>query len=290
MIFDFYIHFFFVSPSFFIPSCYMCVCKKSVLLYSVYEPYHKRNSFFKQGGLPYWLLRMNATMQLRTSDPSYLKYVERWYRRVLPTLRDLTYANGGPIISAQVRFFPFFPMLEKIYGDHKIVWIPVSWSQVENEYGWVGSDLAYKEFLRDLFRELLGPDIILFTTDGCLTEIVEAGRVNGTLTTVDFGTYMNVTWAFLNVERKFNPDGPLVNRYSQIPPSAVVKYFWKKVHECFYLTFWLMWLFLQRILPRLARSLGWGVHSSGPCADTCLHAGHAADERQLQYLHVLRRQ
>lgn len=45
---------------------------------------------------------MNSTMKLRTSDPSYLQYVERWYRKVLPMLKDLTYANGGPIITAQV--------------------------------------------------------------------------------------------------------------------------------------------------------------------------------------------
>ncbi|OWA50338.1 Beta-galactosidase [Hypsibius exemplaris] len=135
------------------------------------------------GGLPYWLLRMNSSMQLRTSDPSYLHYVDRWYRKVLPLIHDLTYANGGPIISAQI----------------------------ENEYGWVGSDLVYKEFLRDLTKELLGPDIVLFTTDGPVDSAVVGGRVDGTLTTVDFGAGANVTHNFLDVERKFNSDGPLVN-------------------------------------------------------------------------------
>lgn len=39
--------------------------------------------------------------------------------------------------------------------------------QVENEYGaYGGNDQVYLKFLRDLLNELLGPDIILFTTDG----------------------------------------------------------------------------------------------------------------------------
>lgn len=30
-------------------------------------------------------------------------YVERWFRKVLPKLANLTYSNGGPIILAQVK-------------------------------------------------------------------------------------------------------------------------------------------------------------------------------------------
>jgi beta-galactosidase len=84
--------------------------------------------------------------------------------------------------------------------------------QIENEYGWVGKDMVYKEFLRDLTRELLGPEIVLFTTDGCVEWAVLAGHVNDTLTTVDFGAGTNISQCFLDIERKFNIDGPLVNR------------------------------------------------------------------------------
>jgi hypothetical protein len=84
--------------------------------------------------------------------------------------------------------------------------------QVENEYGSYGSDMVYKEFLHNLTRELFGPNVILFTTDGCSDGAVRSGHINGTLTTVDFGTYSNVTQCFIDVERKFNVDGPLVNR------------------------------------------------------------------------------
>lgn len=56
------------------------------------------------GGLPYWLLNRNPDMKLRTSDPSYLKYVDDWYSNVLlPKVKPLLYENGGPVIMVQVR-------------------------------------------------------------------------------------------------------------------------------------------------------------------------------------------
>jgi beta-galactosidase len=122
-------------------------------------------------------------MKLRTSDPTYLFYVERWYRKVLPMLTDLTYANGGPIITAQI----------------------------ENEYGsFPACDKIYQRFLQKLVLELLGPNIVLYTTDGPLDYMLTCGRVNGTLTTCDFGAGDNATNEF-NELRKFNVDGPLVN-------------------------------------------------------------------------------
>ncbi|XP_055334428.1 beta-galactosidase-like [Paramacrobiotus metropolitanus] len=135
------------------------------------------------GGLPYWLLRFNSTMKLRTSDPSYLQYVERWYRKVLPMLKDLTYANGGPIITVQI----------------------------ENEYGsYPACDKVYQNFLKKLVLEIMGPNIVLYTTDGPLDYMLSCGRVDGTLTTCDFGAGDNATNEFAEL-RKFNIDGPLVN-------------------------------------------------------------------------------
>ncbi|GAU98931.1 hypothetical protein RvY_10003 [Ramazzottius varieornatus] len=135
------------------------------------------------GGFPYWLLRMNSTMKLRTSDPSYLQYVERWYRKVLPMLRDLTYANGGPIITAQV----------------------------ENEYGsYPACDKKYKEFLRNLMIELLGDDVVLLTTDGCGDGMLKCGTVDDVLATCDFGAGGDVKESF-KILRKYNPEGPLLN-------------------------------------------------------------------------------
>ncbi|KAG7167991.1 Beta-galactosidase-like 2 [Homarus americanus] len=54
------------------------------------------------GGLPYWLLNKNPSMRLRSSDPTYLIYVDNWFNNVLlPKIRPLLYANGGPIIMVQ---------------------------------------------------------------------------------------------------------------------------------------------------------------------------------------------
>ena len=77
--------------------------------------------------------------------------------------------------------------------------------------------MKYKVFLRDLLKELLGPDLVLFTTDGNSAALVKRGMVDGTLTTVDFGTgsESDVRAAF-EVERQFNKDGPLVNRLANV--------------------------------------------------------------------------
>ncbi|OWA50335.1 Beta-galactosidase [Hypsibius exemplaris] len=135
------------------------------------------------GGLPYWLLRMNMTMKLRSSDPSYTQYVSRWYNKVLPYLKDLTYANGGPIITVQI----------------------------ENEYGsYPACDKVYQNLLKSLVLQNMGPDIVLYTTDGCLDYMMQCGKVDGALTTCDFGAGENAAGNFQTL-RKFNVDGPLVN-------------------------------------------------------------------------------
>ncbi|XP_055334426.1 beta-galactosidase-like [Paramacrobiotus metropolitanus] len=135
------------------------------------------------GGFPYWLLRENPGMQLRSSDPTYMKFVQRWYSVVLPMLRSMTYANGGPIISAQI----------------------------ENEYGATGiNDAKYKQALKNWTQTFLGPDIVLFTTDNNLDWTVKNGQIDGALATVDFGAGSDVNDAF-RIERLYNIDGPLVN-------------------------------------------------------------------------------
>ncbi|KAI1304943.1 Beta-galactosidase [Halotydeus destructor] len=134
------------------------------------------------GGFPYWLLRDNASMVIRSHDASYLKLVDRYLANILPVIRPLLYSNGGPVVMVQV----------------------------ENEYGSYGCDKTYTASLRDSFKKYLADDVVLFTTDGDSDNAVKCGKIDGVYATVDFGTGANVNAAFA-VQRRAEPKGPLVN-------------------------------------------------------------------------------
>ena len=42
-------------------------------------------------------------------------------------------------------------------------------------------------YLRDLFRSVLGGDVVLFTTDGSGESYLQCGAIDGVYATVDFG-------------------------------------------------------------------------------------------------------
>ena len=135
------------------------------------------------GGLPAWLLR-NRSMVLRSSDPTYLMYVDLWYSVLLPMMKPLLYENGGPIITVQV----------------------------ENEYGSYDTcDNAYLSHLHDTFRKYLGKTVVLFTTDGASTSLLKCGTDTSLFyATVDFGITSNPSQNF-QAQRAVEPHGPLVN-------------------------------------------------------------------------------
>ncbi|XP_018428213.1 PREDICTED: beta-galactosidase [Nanorana parkeri] len=134
------------------------------------------------GGLPPWLLTKKSIV-LRSSDPDYLQAVDNWMSVFLPKIKPLLYQNGGPIITVQV----------------------------ENEYGsYFTCDYNYLRHLMKLFRQHLGDEVILFTTDGSGLPYVRCGSIEGLYTTVDFGPGTNVTAAF-EVQRFSQPRGPLIN-------------------------------------------------------------------------------
>ena len=135
------------------------------------------------GGFPAWLLK-DPSIALRSSkDKRYLDAVDSWMSVVLPKLKPLLYANGGPIIAVQV----------------------------ENEYGsFFVCDHGYMTHLEQLFREHLGNDVILFTVDSDWQFLFACGTISSLYATVDFGPDVDPASAFA-VMRKFTPKGPLVN-------------------------------------------------------------------------------
>lgn len=93
------------------------------------------------GGLPSWLLR-TKDIKIRTSQPSFMQHVVKYFNILLPLLTALQFTKGGPIIGFQV----------------------------ENEYGSTETknftpDKKYLEELRALFLRN-GIVELLFTSDG----------------------------------------------------------------------------------------------------------------------------
>lgn len=135
------------------------------------------------GGLPYWLLRIDPNMKMRTYDQKYIKYIDRWFSVLLQVIEPYLYNNGGPIITIQI----------------------------ENEYGSTNlCDAHYKSHLRDMFNKYLKNQAVLFTTDGSGSNLVMCGKTDEVLSTIDFGSGANVTSAF-EMLRWHQAKGPLVN-------------------------------------------------------------------------------
>ncbi|KAL3880342.1 hypothetical protein ACJMK2_032589 [Sinanodonta woodiana] len=155
----------------------------SIGLYVILRPGPYICAEWEFGGFPAWLLKGNSDIRLRSSDPRYIKAVDQWFDVLLSEIAPLLYVNGGPIISVQV----------------------------ENEYGsYFACDYDYLRFLRQKMIDILGNDVVLFTTDGDGIGYLRCGTLQGLYTTVDFGITYNPAQNF-NVQRVWEPKGPLVN-------------------------------------------------------------------------------
>lgn len=130
---------------------------------------------WENGGFPAWLMR-HPHMRLRVADAPYLVAVDEWFDVLIPLLANHQHTRGGNIIAVQV----------------------------ENEYGSYGDDSTYLTYLRDgLIRR--GIDELLLTSDGPSRFWLQGGRVEGTWTTVNFGSRVNRVLGILNEEL---PDQP----------------------------------------------------------------------------------
>ncbi|GFS06352.1 beta-galactosidase [Elysia marginata] len=116
------------------------------------------------GGFPAWLLTANSSMVLRTSDPSYLRYVDRWFTALLAKVKPFLYNNGGPVLMVQT----------------------------ENEYGsYFACDFPYLKYLRDKVLTALGENTVIYSTDGDGAGYLKCGKIDGVYATVDFGVTRN---------------------------------------------------------------------------------------------------
>ncbi|XP_050432684.1 beta-galactosidase-like [Adelges cooleyi] len=137
------------------------------------------------GGLPYWLLKIKPRVNVRTSDPTFKKYVKKWFSVLLPKLVPHLYENGGNIIMIQI---------ENEYGH--------------NELGFC--DKKYTTWLRDTVQSFIGYRAILYTTDECDINYQRCGSIPKVYTTVDFSPLSDEVECF-GYMRQVEKRGPLIN-------------------------------------------------------------------------------
>ncbi|HBI57554.1 MAG TPA: beta-galactosidase, partial [Porphyromonadaceae bacterium] len=132
---------------------------------------------WEMGGLPWWLLK-KKDIKLRERDPYFMERVEKFENAVADQVRDLTVANGGPIIMVQV----------------------------ENEYGSYGIDKPYVSAIRDMVRRNY-PDVALFQCDWSSNYLNNG--LDDLVWTMNFGTGANVDQQFESLKKE-RPDAPLM--------------------------------------------------------------------------------
>ena len=74
-------------------------------------------------------------------------------------------------------------------GWFSSLWLLITDLKVENEYGsYFTCDQKYLEFLKSLFEDYLGDDVVLFTVDGDQESLLKCGTLPSLFSTVDFGS------------------------------------------------------------------------------------------------------
>ena len=130
---------------------------------------------WEMGGLPWWLLK-HDDIKLRTRDPRYLSCVRRYFEEVGRMLAPLQITRGGPILMVQV----------------------------ENEYGFFGSDAQYMSELRRMLLEC-GFNVPLFACNPA--QHLGDGYCDGLFPVVNFGSDPASGFDAL---RRLLPRGPLM--------------------------------------------------------------------------------
>lgn len=130
---------------------------------------------WEMGGLPWWLLK-NDNIKLRTRDPEFMAASGAWLKEVGRVLGPQQVTKGGPILMVQV----------------------------ENEYGFYGSDAEYVRELRQATLDA-GFDVPLFQCNPPGT--LKKGLVKELFQVVNFGKDPESGFKAL---REVQPTGPLM--------------------------------------------------------------------------------
>ncbi len=127
------------------------------------------------GGLPWWIQK-EKDMEIRCSNKAYIKYFDLYLDRLFEEIKPLLFTNGGPVIMMQL----------------------------ENEYGYYGDDREYLKYLRDGYIKR-GIDVPLFTSDGTSKDNLLDGSVEGTFSTLNFGSRVEENF---KAHDELYPDSP----------------------------------------------------------------------------------
>lgn len=112
---------------------------------------------WEMGGLPWWLLKQPGDAFLRSSDERFTKPVNRWLQQVGEVLGPLQITQGGPILMVQV----------------------------ENEYGFFGTDLDYMRAMRQALLDA-GFNVPLFQCNP--TNAIAKSHIPGLFQVANFGS------------------------------------------------------------------------------------------------------
>ncbi len=146
-------------------------------LYVILRPSPYICAEWEFGGLPGWLLAEDG-MRLRTSYEPFLNHIADYYDELFKIITPLQINHGGPVILMQV----------------------------ENEYGYYGSDSAYLKTMKKMMIDR-GAVVPLITSDGPYDESLICGRIEGVLQTGNFGSHTKERFELL---KKHIGDKPLM--------------------------------------------------------------------------------
>ena len=161
------------------------------------------------GGLPYWLMNVNPDISLRSMDsgePMLSCKIFQILKIFHSQISLRTWIVGST-------YFCLNQWINYIKREVQLSWFKCVYDnknflksiinlfhilQVENEYGsYPACDYAYTAHLRDLVRENLGDEIVLFTTDGAGVNYLKCGKIADVYATVDFGANCELKENFL---------------------------------------------------------------------------------------------
>lgn len=130
------------------------------------------------GGYPAWLLQTKG-IEIRGTDPAYMKAAGTWLKRLGQELAPLQVGNGGPILGVQV----------------------------ENEYGSFGSDHVYMEAVRQQVLDAGFTKAMLYTADGA--DVISKGSLSDLPAVANFGT--GDAERSFRVLKRMRPGGPMMS-------------------------------------------------------------------------------